>query len=199
VQDEDRRPRRRRKAAEERFPGRVRGAGAVGRPAPEAWQEDAKGVYTSVEFLQQLREERHEELGRQVKGKAVAVIGGGSVAMDCVESALKLGARDAYLVYRRSFTQMPAEEEERLAALRLGVHFLVLNQPTTTSPIPAGGQGPEAGPHPAGRAGRVRRRKPEQIKGAAWTLDCSLVVEAIGNRHDEAVDWSPMLKTAKAG
>ena len=59
----------------------------------------------------------------------VAVIGGGSVAMDCVESALKLGARDAFLVYRRSFAQMPAEEDERLAALRRGVHFLVLNQP----------------------------------------------------------------------
>ena len=52
----------------------------------------------------------------------------GSVAMDCVESALKLGAKDAYLVYRRSFAQMPAEEGERLA-LRQGVHFLLLNQP----------------------------------------------------------------------
>ncbi len=89
-----------------------------------------KGVYTSVDFLAALREERFEELGRQVKGKAVAVIGGGSVAMDCAESALKLGARDVYLVYRRSYAQMPAEADERQAAQSLGVHFLLLNQPT---------------------------------------------------------------------
>ncbi len=91
--------------------------------------ENAKGVFTSVEFLAALREGRFAELAGRVEGKAVAVIGGGSVAMDCVQSALKLGARDAFLIYRRSFAQMPAEEDERLAALRLGVHFLLLNQP----------------------------------------------------------------------
>lgn len=89
-----------------------------------------KGVFTSVQFLAALREGRIAELAGQVEGKSVAVIGGGSVAMDCIQSALKLGARDAFLIYRRSFSQMPAEEDERLAALRLGAHFLALNQPT---------------------------------------------------------------------
>jgi glutamate synthase (NADPH/NADH) small chain len=159
-----------------------------------------KGVHSSVEFLQLLREERFEELGRQVKGRTAAVIGGGSVAMDCVESALKLGARDAYLVYRRSFAQMPAEEEERLAALRLGAHFLVLNQPTGYL---AGSDGRVKGLRLVrtrlGQPDESGRRKPEQIKGAAWTLDCSLVVEAIGNQPDGEVDWPPMLKTDEAG
>jgi len=153
-----------------------------------------------VEFLQRLREERHEELARQVKGKTVAVIGGGSVAMDCVESAFKLGARDAYLVYRRSFAQMPAEEEERLAALRLGVHFLVLNQPTGYA-ADSGGRlkGLKLVRTRLGQPDDSGRRKPEPIKGSAWTLDCSLVVEAIGNQPDEGVDWSPVLKTGKGG
>jgi dihydropyrimidine dehydrogenase (NAD+) subunit PreT len=68
---------------------------------------EIQGLYTSVEYLQALREERFAELARQVGGKTVAVIGGGSVAMDCVESSIKLGARDVYLVYRRSYAQMP--------------------------------------------------------------------------------------------
>ncbi len=57
---------------------------------------------------------RFEEMvNPRSKGKTVAVIGGGSVAMDCIESAVKLGAKDVYLVYRRSYAQMPAETDER--------------------------------------------------------------------------------------
>jgi NADPH-dependent glutamate synthase beta subunit-like oxidoreductase len=159
-----------------------------------------KGVYTSVEFLQLLREERFDELAKQLKGKTAAVIGGGSVAMDCVESCLKLGAKDAYLVYRRSFAQMPAEEDERLAALRLGVHFLVLNQPTDYLADSSGRvKGLKLVRTRLGQPDSSGRRRPEQIKGATWTLDCALVVEAIGNQRDEEVDWSPMLKTDPGG
>ncbi len=162
-------------------------------------KQTPKGVYTSVEFLQLLREERHEELARQVKGKTVAVIGGGSVAMDCVESALKLGARDAYLVYRRSFAQMPAEEDERLAALRLGVHFLVLNQPTDYLASNGKLKGLKLARTRLGLPDESGRRRPEPIKGSAWTLECAVAVEAIGNQKDEAVDWSAGLKTDKGG
>ena len=49
--------------------------------------------------------------------------------MDCVESAVRLGAKDVYLVYRRSYAQMPAEADERVEALEAGVHYLLLNQP----------------------------------------------------------------------
>jgi NADPH-dependent glutamate synthase beta subunit-like oxidoreductase len=158
-----------------------------------------RGVYTSVDFLAALREERFEELGRQVKGKAVAVIGGGSVAMDCAESALKLGARDVYLVYRRSYAQMPAEADERQAAQSLGVHFLLLNQPT-------GYQTDGSGRVKGLRLVRTRlgepdasgRRKPVAIQGSAWTLEVSLVVEAIGNRPDPA-DWAGLTKVDGRG
>jgi len=159
-----------------------------------------KGVYTSVQFLQMLREERFEELAREVKGKTAAVIGGGSVAMDCVESALKLGAADAYLVYRRSFAQMPAEEDERLAALRLGAHFLMLNQPMDYLVDSSGRvKGLKLVRTRLGRPDASGRRRPEPIEGSAWTLDCALVVEAIGNQPDETVDWSPLLKTDRGG
>jgi glutamate synthase (NADPH/NADH) small chain len=159
----------------------------------------AKGVYTSVDFLAALREERFEQLARQVKGKAVAVIGGGSVAMDCAESAFKLGARDVYLVYRRSYAQMPAEQEERQTAQSLGVHFLLLNQPT-------GYLTDGSGRVKSLRLVRTRlgepdasgRRKPVEIKGSAWALEVSLVVEAIGNRPDPA-DWSGLVKVDGRG
>ena len=88
-----------------------------------------KGLYSSVMYLEGLRDGRLKSFVAEIENKTVAVIGGGSVAMDCVESAARLGAKDVYLVYRRSFTQMPAEEEERIEALQKGIHFLLLNQP----------------------------------------------------------------------
>jgi len=87
------------------------------------------GVYSSTDYLCGLRDRRFKEMAGRIAGKTVAVIGGGSVAMDCVESAVKLGAWDVYLVYRRSYAQMPAEPDERLEAQEAGVHFLLLNQP----------------------------------------------------------------------
>ena len=164
-----------------------------------AGAENVKGVLTSVEFLSALRDGKLAEMSRHVTGKAVAVIGGGSVAMDCVESAAKLGAQDVYLVYRRSFAQMPAEEEERLAALRLGVHFLVLNQPVGFA-TDAGGavSGLKLVRTRLAEADDSGRRKPQTIKGAEWTLDVQLVVEAIGNRPDSA-DWSALVKTDREG
>ncbi|MGA2641327.1 MAG: FAD-dependent oxidoreductase [Spirochaetia bacterium] len=161
--------------------------------------EKVDGVLTSVDFLARMREQRFDEIGRQVEGKVVAVIGGGSVAMDCVESAAKLGARDAYLVYRRSFAHMPAEEDERLAALRLGVHFLMLNQPVGYA---VDGKGFLTGVKLVrtrlGDSDASGRRKPEAIKGSEWTLEAQLAIEAIGNRPD-AADWSGLVKTDRVG
>ncbi len=158
-----------------------------------------KGVFSSVEFLALLREERFEELAGKIAGKTVAVIGGGSVAMDCVESALKLGARDAYLVYRRSFSQMPAEEEERLAALRLGAHFLLLNQPTGYATDGSGRlKGLKLARTRLGPSDSSGRRRPEPIEGSGWILEAGAVIEAIGNRPDRA-DWSGLVKTDGKG
>ncbi|HVO39789.1 MAG TPA: FAD-dependent oxidoreductase [Spirochaetia bacterium] len=161
--------------------------------------EKVKGVFTSVEFLAALREGRFNELGPQIEGKVVAVIGGGSVAMDCIESAVKLGARDAYLVYRRSFAQMPAEEDERLAALRLGAHFLPLNQPVQYVADAQGRlQGINLVRTVLGKEDASGRRAPSEIKGSEWTLDANVAIEAIGNRPD-AVDWSAAVKVDRKG
>jgi NADPH-dependent glutamate synthase beta subunit-like oxidoreductase len=154
------------------------------------------GVYSSVDYLSALRDGRFKEMAERIAGKTVAVIGGGSVAMDCVESAARLGAADVYLVYRRSYAQMPAEPDERMEAQAAGVHFLLLNQPKG---------------YVTGRGRRLKglklvrtrlgapdasgRRSPRPVKGSEWVLDCDVAIEAIGNRPDAgAPDWYPRVK-----
>jgi NADPH-dependent glutamate synthase beta subunit-like oxidoreductase len=118
--------------------------------------------------------------------------------MDCVESAAKLGAGDVYLVYRRSYAQMPAEPDERKEAQEAGVHFLLLNQPVG---------------YVAGRGRRLKglklvrtrlgaadasgRRSPKPVRGSEWVLDCDAVIEAIGNRPAaDSPNWYPRVKLA---
>ena len=60
--------------------------------------KDIDGLFSSVDYLAALRDGRFEEIERKIQGKTVAVIGGGSVAMDCVESAVRLDAKDVYLI-----------------------------------------------------------------------------------------------------
>ena len=125
----------------------------------------------------------------QVKGKSVAVIGGGSVAMDCAGFASTLGAADVYLVYRRSFAQMPAEPDERIEALESNVHFLLLNQPknyvTDADGLVTGINIARTKLAPAQGS---QRRSPVEIKDSEWTLDIDLVVEAIGNKAFDSSD-----------
>jgi len=163
-------------------------------------RRNMQGLFISSDFLAALREERFEELGKQIKGKTVAVIGGGSVAMDCAESAGRLGAKDVYLVYRRSFAQMPAEEDERLEALRLGVHFLILNQPVDYLSDSSGKVNAlKLIRTQLGESDASGRRKPVELKGSEWELNVDFVIEAIGQKPDEAVDWSPAVKLDKKG
>ena len=155
-----------------------------------------KGLLAWTEFLTPLKEGKFAALGKQIKGRRVAVIGGGSVAMDCAESAIKLGARDVYMVYRRSYNEMPAEEDEKLAALRMGMHLLMLNQPVDYSTDSQGRLKAvklvrtELGtPDPSGR------RKPVEVAGSEWELPVDLVVEAIGAQPArDAIEWSRSMK-----
>ena len=177
--------------------------------APGLWEpirlkEHAKpipGLFTATEFLCALREGKQAQIGKSVRGKRVAVIGGGSVAIDCAESALKLGARDVYLVYRRSYSQMPAEENEKQGLLQAGVHFLLLNQPVDTL---------------TGLRGRLRalklvrtelgendssgRRRPVEVPGSQWELPVDVVIEAIGAKPVSGAEaWYPSVKQTKGG
>jgi len=152
-----------------------------------------RGVLSSVDYLSALRDGRFDEMVKKVEGKVVAVIGGGSVAMDCVESAVRMGARDVYLVYRRSFGQMPAEPDERIQAQEAGVHFLLLNQPTGyVTDKRSRLKGIKLVRTRLGKPDASGRRSPVPVKGSDWTMDAHLVIEAIGNRAPgDSPKWYP--------
>jgi NADPH-dependent glutamate synthase beta subunit-like oxidoreductase len=158
--------------------------------------DNIKGLYTSVEYLAALRENRFEDLESEITAKTVAVIGGGSVAMDCVESAVKLGAKDVYLVYRRSYTQMPAEEDEKLEALKAGIHFLLLNQPVEYLRDDSGRlNGLKLVRTKLGDLDTSGRRSPVNIDDSQWILKTDMVIEAIGNRAEEdSSSWYPNVR-----
>lgn len=157
--------------------------------AAAVFNEKPRSVYSSVEFLASPHTDDSGNMEEQVKGKKVAVIGGGSVAMDCAGLALTLGAADVYLVYRRSFCQMPAEQDERIEALENNVHFMILNQPrgylTDSNGVASGIKliRTELSPRQDDQ-----RPFPVEIKDSEWNFHCDVVVEAIGNKAFENSD-----------
>ncbi len=154
------------------------------------------GLFSSVDYLSALRDGRFAEMEKKIKGKTVAVVGGGSVAMDCIESAVKLAAADVYLIYRRSYRQMPAEPDERFEALEAGVHFLLLNQPVSYVTDKKNRlSGIRLVRTRLGKPDKSGRRRPEAIEGSRWVLKADVVIEAIGNRAaQDSPDWYPHVK-----
>ncbi|MBI5881910.1 MAG: FAD-dependent oxidoreductase [Elusimicrobia bacterium] len=175
--------------------------GLWGETRLEAGPRPAKGLYASVDFLATLAEDRRTELRRKIKGRACGVIGGGSVAIDCCRSALRLGASDVYLIYRRSYAQMPAEEDEKVSALREGTHLLALNQPVEYLGDASGNlKGIRLCRTTLGTPDTSGRRRPQAIAGSEWTLDLQVVIEAIGNKPvDDARGWYPTVAVREGG
>jgi len=171
--------------------------------APGLWEatsirpagKDIDGLFSSVDYLAALRDGRFEEMERKLQGKIVAVIGGGSVAMDCIESAVRLGARDVYLIYRRSYSQMPAEADERIEALDAGVHFLLLNQPLDYVTDDQNRlNGLKLARTRLGEPDASGRRAPEMIEGSEWVMNSDVVIEAIGNiAAEDSPEWYPLV------
>ncbi len=156
--------------------------------------EELKGVYGGVDFL------RDVNLGNKVEiGKKVAVIGGGNVAMDVVRTAVRLGAEEAYIVYRRSEEEMPADKEEVAEAMAEGVKFCYLNAPVEITGTAAGKvNGLKVEIMELGEPDEKGRRKPVGT-GKFKTLKVNSVIGAIG----QTIDWGELdvgeLKTAAKG
>lgn len=149
-----------------------------------AAEKPKSGVRSALEFLVATKR------GERVSG-SVMVLGGGNTAIDAALSAKRAGASDVSIVYRRSFAEMPAWPDERDAAIRGGVNFLILTQPS-------GYVSDEQGRLTGLRVVRTRlgapdasgRRRPEEIAGSGHVIPCDLVVEAIGQRADAPLQES---------
>ena len=155
--------------------------------------EELKGVYGGVDFL------RDVNLGNKVEiGKKVAVIGGGNVAMDVVRTAVRLGAEEAYIVYRRSEDEMPADKEEVAEAMAEGVKFCYLNAPVEITGKDGKVTALKVEIMELGEPDEKGRRKPVGT-GKFKTIKVNSVIGAIG----QTIDWGELdvgaLKTATKG
>jgi 2,4-dienoyl-CoA reductase (NADPH2) len=112
----------------------------------------------------------------------VAVIGGGNTAMDAAVTARRLGARDVYLLYRRSFTELPAWPAERDHALRKNVHFMILTQPVGYAEANGRLAGVRIVRTELGDPDLSGRRAPRAVPGTESVLEAGLVIEAIGQK-----------------
>ena len=86
--------------------------------------EEADGMLDGITFLRSVREEEPVPIGARV-----GVIGAGDTAMDCVRSALRVGAEEVHLIYRRTIDQMPADPEEIHACIEEGINIVELPKP----------------------------------------------------------------------
>lgn len=142
------------------------------------------GLWGAMDFLSAAKQGRELSLA----GKSVAVIGGGNTAMDVAVTAKRLGARDVYVIYRRSFKEMPAWAGERDRAIREGVHFLVLTQPLEYNCANGRLTGIRLCPTRLGDPDASGRRRPEPIESSAYNLEMDIVVEAIGQAVPEDIE-----------
>jgi glutamate synthase (NADPH/NADH) small chain len=142
-------------------------------------------VYSANEFLTRtnlMKAYKFPEYDTPIKvGKKVAVIGGGNVAMDAARCALRLGAEKVFIIYRRSFDEMPARKEEIEHAKEEGIIFKLLTNPTK---IIGNSNGwvvkMECIKMELGSPDESGRRRPIPIPNSEFTLEVDTVIPALG-------------------
>jgi formate dehydrogenase beta subunit len=124
-------------------------------------------------------------LGQDVKTpKRVVVVGGGNTAIDCVRVALREGAEEAILVYRRTRNEMPAEPYEVDDAEEENVRFEFLVNPTRLITENNKITGVEVIKMELGEPDESGRRRPQPIEGSEYVIPCDMVIPAIGQDPD---------------
>ena len=167
--------------------------------------ENLNGVYSANEFLTRtnlMKGYKFPDHVTPVKvGKSVAVLGAGNVAMDSARTALRLGAENVYIIYRRSRKEMPARDEELEHAEEEGIQFHLLTNPVSI-------EGDERGwvksmtclRYELGEPDASGRRSPIAIPGSEYVIPMDTVVVAIGQGPNPLVTTStPGLDLNKRG
>ena len=169
--------------------------------------ENLNGVYSSNEFLTRvnlMKAYRFPEFNTPVfncKDKNIAVFGGGNTAMDTVRISKRLGAKNAYIIYRRSDVEMPARAEEIHHAKEEGIEFILLSNPLEFI-------GDEKGWLKSVKIQRMElgepdasgRRRPIPIQGSEYDLSINMAVISIGNGSNPIIQkTTPDLQYNKWG
>ncbi|MFW6414774.1 MAG: NADH-ubiquinone oxidoreductase-F iron-sulfur binding region domain-containing protein [Thermodesulfobacteriota bacterium] len=141
----------------------------------EGEDQGYEGFMTGVEYLHRLADGENP-----LRGKKIAVVGGGNVAMDCVRSSMRLGFEEVNLLYRRTEEEMPADLEEIKEAKEEGVVFNYLLQPIRIVAENGKVTGLECLRMELGEPDASGRRKPSPVEGSNFILECDAVIPAIG-------------------
>lgn len=153
--------------------------------------ENLLGVYSANEYLTRinLMKAYKPEYDTPIQSsKRVAVIGGGNVAMDAARCAMRMGAEEVYIIYRRSMDEIPARKEEIHHAMEEGIKFQIL-----TNPVAIKGDdkayvcGLECVEMELGEPDASGRRRPVEKKGSNFILDVDTVIMAIGTRLNKLI------------
>jgi NADPH-dependent glutamate synthase beta subunit-like oxidoreductase/2,4-dienoyl-CoA reductase-like NADH-dependent reductase (Old Yellow Enzyme family) len=135
------------------------------------------GIWDAIEFLNVAKKEKLE-----LAGKRVAVIGGGNTAMDAACTAKRMNAKDVYVIYRRSFGEMPAWPTELQRAMDAEIHFLILTQQLEYVIRDGKLTAIRLCPTELGEPDKSGRRSPIALKDITYVLDFDAVIEAIGQQ-----------------
>lgn len=142
--------------------------------------EDLQGVIHGVTFMQMVN------LGREVRvGERVAVVGGGNTAMDTARTSLRLGAKEASIIYRRTREEMPVDERELEQVEEEGIKILYLTSPVRVlSEDGLRVSGLRCIRNQLGEPGKDGRRMPIPIEGSEFDIDIDLLIPAVSQSPD---------------
>ncbi|MEW5895367.1 MAG: NADPH-dependent glutamate synthase [Candidatus Omnitrophota bacterium] len=167
--------------------------------------ENLVGVFSANEYLTRSNLMRAYDFGNAdtpiFRSRKVAVLGGGNVAMDAARTAVRLGAQEVHLIYRRTEVEMPARVEEVHHAREEGVVFhLLQNAKRILGDENGCVTGIECLRYELGAPDDSGRRRPVEIKGSEFTIDVDTVIVAIGNDSNPLIkQTTPDLETNKWG
>ncbi len=147
--------------------------------------ESLNGVYSANEFLTRtnlMRAFRFPEYDTPIRvGRRVVTVGGGNVAMDSARTALRLGAEESIIVYRRSEQELPARAEEVEHAKEEGIPFHLLTTPVRFIGEDGNLKAVECIRMELGEPDESGRRRPIPIEGSEFTTEIDTAIIAIGN------------------
>lgn len=167
--------------------------------------ENSLGIYSANEYLTRSNLMKAYLFPKYdtpiVRGKRVATVGGGNVAMDSARTALRLGADKSMLIYRRSREEMPARTAEVHHAEQEGIEFNLLTNPVRYIADEKGWvKAVECLRMELGEPDAGGRRRPVPVKGSEFQIPVDTVVVAIGNSPNPLIpQTTPGLETAKHG
>lgn len=143
--------------------------------------EDIPGVESGLNFLRRVGLDRNRRVADDL-----VIVGGGSTAMDCARTAVRLGAQNVTVIYRRTLDEMPATEEDIREAQEEGVKILSLTAPVEVRGGMSAVSGIKVTKMRQGDFDKDGRRRTSAIEGSSYMIPCTGVISAINQELDAA-------------